>query len=105
MTVFPVSDGTIESITCEHENLFVEFLDWQEQLWMVTFQNVLAFKAIGAVGCEVSEMYEEDVTSLSEEVRALDASEVGTSYCFAAARDNNVILTIVASGYMAEKCP
>ena len=58
----PFSDGTIESIMCEHENLSIEFLDWQEQLWMVTSKNVLAFKAIGAVGCEESEMYEKKIS-------------------------------------------
>ncbi|MFS2068617.1 hypothetical protein ACEN9D_07665 [Pseudomonas sp. CT11-2] len=103
MTEFPVSDGTIEKITCEHDSLCIEFLDWQEELWEITFEHVLGVKSLGAVGTEVSEMFLENATSLSQELILIDASEIGTSYCFTSARDNNVVLTIVASGYAAKK--
>lgn len=104
MTGFPVSDGTIERITCEHERVFIEFLDWQEVRWIITFENVLGFKSVGAVGAEVSEMFVKDVTPLSQELTLIDPSDVGFNYCFTCARECNVILTIVASGYTAEKC-
>ncbi|MHC8393739.1 hypothetical protein ACYZT8_08740 [Pseudomonas sp. LB3P93] len=103
MTKFPVSDGTIEKITCERERIFIAFLDWQEERWIITFENVLGFKSVGAVGAEVSEMFVKDVTPLSQELALIDPSEVGFSYCFTCARECNVILTIVASGYAAEK--
>ncbi|MBK5397406.1 hypothetical protein JFU47_11930 [Pseudomonas sp. TH39(2020)] len=103
MTEFPVSDGTIEKITCERERIFLEFLDWREERWIITFENVLGFKSVGAVGAEVSEMFVRDVTSLSQELTLIDPSEAGLNYCFTCARDCNVILTIVASGYTAEK--
>ena len=103
MTEFPVSDGTIEKITCERERIFLEFLDWREERWIITFENVLGFKSVGAVGAEVSEMFVRDVTSLSHELNLIDPSEAGLNYCFTCARDCNVILTIVASGYTAEK--
>jgi len=103
MTEFPVSDGTIEKIMCERERIFLEFLDWREERWIITFENVLGFKSVGAVGGEVSEMLVRDVTSLSQELILIDPSDVGINYCFTSARDCNVILTIVASGYTAEK--
>lgn len=103
MTEFAVSDGTIEKITCERESMFIEFLDWREGLWLITFNDVLGCKSVGAVGAEVSEMFVEDVTSLSQELALIDASEVGISYYFTCARDSHVVLTIVASGYTAEK--
>ncbi|MBN3865439.1 hypothetical protein HCU66_24865 [Pseudomonas frederiksbergensis] len=104
MTEFQFSDGTIERITCEHERIFIEFLDWQEERWIITFENVLGFKSVGAVGAEVSEMFVKDVTPLSQELAVIDPSEVGFNYCFTCARDWNVVLTIVASEYTAEKC-
>lgn len=104
MTEFPVSDGTIERITCERERIFLDFLDWQEERWIITFENVLGFKSVGAVGMEVSEMFVKDVTPLSQELAVIGTSEVGINYCFTCARDWNVVLTIVASGYTAEKC-
>lgn len=104
MTEFPVSDGTIEKITCERERIFIEFLDWQEERWIVTFENVLGFKSVGAVGAEVSEMFVKDVTSLSQELVLIDPSEVGFNYCFTCARECNVVLTIVAGGYTVKKC-
>jgi len=100
---FPVSDGIIEKITCERENLFLEFLDWQEQRWLITFENVMGFSGIGAVGAETSEIYIEHMTPLSIKVAMIDPSEVGTSYCFTSARGGDVILTILAEGYTAKK--
>jgi len=104
MTEFPVSDGTIEKITCERERIFIEFLDWQEKRWIITFENVLGFKSVGALGAEVAEMFVKDVTPLSQELAVIDPSGVGVNYCFTCAREWNVILIIVASGYTAEKC-
>jgi uncharacterized protein CbrC (UPF0167 family) len=103
MTTFPVADGTIEKITCERESIFLEFLDWQKQRWLITFENVMGFSSVGAVGAETSEMFTENVTPLSTEVTKIDPSEVGTSYCFTSARGGDVILTIVANGYVAKK--
>jgi hypothetical protein len=104
MTEFPVSDGTIEKMTCEHERVFLEFLDWQEKRWIITFENVLGVKSVGAIGAEISEMYVMDVTSLSQELLLIDSSEVGLNYCFTCARECNIVLIIVASGYTVEKC-
>ncbi len=48
-------------------------------------------------------MLVEDGTSLSNELALIDVSKVGTSYCFACARDSHVVLMIVASGYTAKR--
>ncbi|MBK5552100.1 hypothetical protein JFU49_17725 [Pseudomonas sp. TH03] len=103
MTEFSVSDGTIEKIICERERIFIEFVDWQEERWLITFENVLGFKSVGAVGAEVSEMFVKDITPLSQELTVIDPLEVGVNYCFTCAREWNVILTIVADGYTVEK--
>ncbi|TPG79903.1 hypothetical protein [Pseudomonas arsenicoxydans] len=104
MTEFTVSDGTIEKMTCERERVFIEFLDWQEERWIIIFENVLGVKSVGAIGVEVSEMFAKDVTSLSQELFLIDASEVGLNYCFTCARECNIVLTVIASGYTVEKC-
>lgn len=103
MTEFPVSDGTIKKITCERERIFIEFLDWQDEHWIITFENVLGFKSVGAVGAEISEMFVKDVAPLSQELALVDSSEVAFNYCFTCTREWHVILTVVASGYTAEK--
>jgi hypothetical protein len=103
MTEFSVSDGIIEKITCERERIFLEFLDWREERWIITFENVLGFKSVGAVGAEISEMFVRDITTLSQELTLIDPSESGLNYCFTCARDCNVILTIIASGYTAAR--
>lgn len=103
MTEFPVSDGVIEKITCGRESLFIEFLDWQEERWIITFENVLGFKSVGAVGAEISEMFVKDVTPLSQELALNDPAKVAFSYCFTCAREWHVVLTVVANGYVAER--
>ncbi|MDQ3203009.1 MAG: hypothetical protein M3Q94_12740 [Pseudomonadota bacterium] len=104
MTSFSVSDGTIEKITCEYGSISIEFVDWQEERWTITFENVLGFKSIGAVGAEVSEMLVKDETPFSQELALIDPSEVGFNYCFTSARDWNVVLIVVANGYTVKKC-
>ncbi|MGF0242265.1 hypothetical protein ACQR3P_26455 [Rhodococcus sp. IEGM1300] len=103
MTKLAISDSTIEKITYSRDSVCVEILDWREELWSITFNNVSGCKSISAVGTELSDMYVEDVTALSKEVASFDASEVGASYCFTCAREGWVVLTIVASGYAIKK--
>ncbi|MFC6337228.1 hypothetical protein GIR22_25805 [Pseudomonas sp. CCM 7891] len=103
MNKFPVSDGTIEKITCSRSTLLMMFSDWQEALWIITFHDLIAFEGIGAVGSEISEMYETTDTPLSIKATRIDPSETGTSYCFTSSHGADVIFTIVAGGYTAEK--
>ena len=49
-------------------------------------------------------MFVKDVTPLSQELALIEPLDVGFNYCFTYAREGNVILTIVASGYTAKKC-
>jgi hypothetical protein len=104
MIEFPVSDGTIEKMTCERERVLIEFLDWQEERWVIIFENVLGFKSVGAIGAEVSEFFVMDETPLSKELILIDSSGAGLSYCFTCARECNIVLIVVASGYTVEKC-
>lgn len=97
MKKFSVLDGAVEKITCERERIFIEFLDWKNEPWIITFENVLGFRSVGALSAGLSEMFVKDVTSLSQELALINPSEVGISYCFTCARDWKVVLIIVAS--------
>ncbi|KAA0944620.1 MULTISPECIES: hypothetical protein [unclassified Pseudomonas] len=103
MKKFPVSDGTIEKITCNRNTLLMEFTDWQEQSWIISFQDLIAFQGIGAVGSEISEMYEASETSLSGEAMRVNSNETGKNYCFTSSRGGEVIFIVVAGDYDAEK--
>lgn len=72
MKKFPVSDGRIEKVMCDRNTLSIEFSDWQEQLWLITFHELIAFQGIGAIGAEISEMYETTDTPLSVEATRVD---------------------------------
>lgn len=65
MKKFPIPDGTTEKLMCDRSTLSIEFSDWQEQLWLITFHKLIAFQGIGAIGSEISEMYE-PLTCLSQ---------------------------------------
>ncbi|EZI25648.1 hypothetical protein PUN49_25020 [Pseudomonas extremaustralis] len=103
MTTFPVSDGTIEKVTCNRNTLIMEFTDWQEASWEITFNDLVAFQGIGAVGSEICDMYEEENSSLSQEATRLDPSETGKSYCFTASNGGEVIFQVIAGSYSAQK--
>lgn len=90
MTKLAISDSTIINITYSRNSVCVEILDWHEEFWSITFDNVSGCKSIGAVGTELSDMYVEDVTTLSKEVTSFDNSEVGVSYCFTCAREGGL---------------
>jgi uncharacterized protein CbrC (UPF0167 family) len=103
MTKFPVSDGTIEKITCLRNSLLMEFTDWQEKSWLITFENLIAFQGISAVGAEVCDMYEEKNSPLSKEAEWLELGEAGTSYSFTSSNGGEVIFVVVAGSYSAEE--
>ena len=44
MSDFPISDGTIEKITCTRTTLLMEFTDWQEKSWEITFDDLIFFE-------------------------------------------------------------
>ena len=101
MTKFPVSDGTIEKITCNRNTLLLEFTDWQEKSWLVTFEGLIAFQGVSAVGAEICDMYEEKTSFLSKEAERLELGETGISYCFTSRNGGEVIFIVVAGGYSA----
>ena len=103
MKKFPVSDGRIEKLMCDRNTLSIKFSDWQEQLWLITFHKLIAFQGIGAIGSEISEMYETTDTPLSAEATRVDPNETGTSYCFTSSDGCDVIFTVIAGSYTAEK--
>ena len=103
MKKFPVADGTIEKLICNRNTLIMEFTDWQERRWEITFNDLVAFQGIGAVGSEICDMYEEENSSLSQEATRLDPSETGKSYCFTASNGGEVIFQVIAGSYSAQK--
>lgn len=103
MTKFPVSDGTIEKVTCCRNTLLMEFTDWQEKSWVITFEGLIAFQGISAVGAEICDMYEEESSPLAKEAERLEIGETGTSYCFTSSNGGEVIFVVVAGSYRAEE--
>jgi len=101
MTDFPISDGVIEKITCNRETLVMEFTDWQENSWEITFNNLIAFQGISAIGAEICDMYEDRSTSLSQEAERQGLGETGTSYSFTSSNGGEVIFVVVAGSYSA----
>lgn len=103
MSDFPISDGTIEKITCTRTTLLMEFTDWQEKSWEITFDDLIAFHGISAVGAEVCDMCEEPASSLSHEAERLGIDETGTSYSFTSSNSGEIIFVVVAGSYSARK--
>ena len=59
MKKIPVADGTIEKLICNRNTLIMEFTDWQEKRWNITFNDLVALQMIGAAGPKTGEMYNE----------------------------------------------
>lgn len=103
MTKFPVSDGTIEKVTCTRNALVMDFRDWKERLWKITFNELVAFQGIGAVGADICDMYEEKNSTLLQEAIRSEPSEIGKTFCFTASNGGEVIFQVVAGSYEAQK--
>lgn len=103
MTKFPVSDGTIEKVTCHRNALLMEFTDWQENSWLIIFEDLIAFQGINAIGAEVCDMYEQENSPLSNEVKRQEVDGVGISYCFTSSNGGDVIFEVIAGNYSAEQ--
>lgn len=87
----PIAGGTIKKITCNHEDLLVDFLDWQENLWTITFKNIGGFKGVGAVGSEALELIEVESGSFFQEIVTFDPLEKGKQLllCFRTRRQRD----------------
>jgi uncharacterized protein CbrC (UPF0167 family) len=103
MKKFPVADGTIEKLICNRNTLIMEFTDWQERRWEITFNDLVAFEGLGAVGTEICDMYEEENTWLSQEATRLEPGETGITYCFTSSNGGEKILLVVAGSYSAQE--
>ncbi|MGE1156008.1 hypothetical protein [Pseudomonas kitaguniensis] len=103
VTKSPISDGKIEKLICTRNTLVVKFTDWQEKSWEITFDGLIAFHGICAVGAEICDMYEEKSSRLSQEAERQGLSETGTSYSFTSSNGGEVIFIVVAASYSARK--
>ena len=94
------SDGTISTITSRLGVVVVDFVDWQEKNWSLIFNNAIAYKSISAEGEEISALRQLSDTEFSREVKSAGEG-TASSYCFVSAWSEQVVLTIVAEGYIA----
>ncbi|WP_223527523.1 hypothetical protein [Pseudomonas sp. BF-B-26] len=101
METLAFSDGTILGVMGRQGEVVVEFVDWQERCWSVLFRGAIAYKSISSEGEEISDLLELSETDFSKEVELVDGDK-GTSYCFVSAWSDDVVLTIVAEGYVAK---
>ncbi|WDH23153.1 hypothetical protein [Pseudomonas chlororaphis] len=102
MNSFSVADGTVKKITSTPGILVVNFTDWKEQDWTITFENLIAFQSLGAEGEEISEIIESKKI-LIENINTEDIDDTTKSYSFISAWSSTPVLVIVAKGYETKK--
>ena len=102
MNIFSVSDGTIQKITSHPGKLSIEFKDWKEEVWILKFEDLVAFQSIGAEGEEIAEISMQD----SELIKMIDKNYLekeSKSYSFLCAWHQKPVLTIIASSFTQVK--
>ncbi|WP_139833049.1 MULTISPECIES: hypothetical protein [unclassified Pseudomonas] len=102
MNEFSAIDGTIKKITSTPRKISVEFLDWKEQLWMLTFENVVSFLSSSAEGAEISEITINTLETLKTTTTNEPTINLQT-YTFLCAWHQIPALTVIASGFHQTK--
>jgi len=102
MNIFSVSDGTIQKITSHPGKLYIEFKDWKEEVWILTFEDLVAFQSIGAEGEEIAEISMQE-SELINMIDKNDLEEQSKSYSFLCAWHQKPVLTIIASNFKQVK--
>ncbi len=95
------SGGAIQQITCKHNELLVIVTNLQHEHLLITFQNSVAFHGTGAVGAEISGIYEEKDPSIQLDAKRIKKNE--KSYSFKSSKDEGNIFTVFADTYRIEK--
>ncbi|WP_242176616.1 MULTISPECIES: hypothetical protein [unclassified Pseudomonas] len=73
-----ISKGTIEQVICKKNELLIIFTDEQDQSLLITFQELIAFKGVNAVGTKC-EMHEKKDSSPSQDTARLHLKKQKTT--------------------------
>lgn len=99
--VIEFSGGTIQQITCKHNQILVIVTNLQHEYSLITFHNSLAFEGTGALGAETGGIYEEKDSDRPQDVKHMRKHE--KRYCFRASKNEENIFTVTADAYSIEK--
>jgi hypothetical protein len=97
-----ISKGAIEQVTSKKNELLVIFTDQQDQLLLITFHDLIAFKGINPIGTEC-EMFEEDFSNLLQDPANIHRNDTGKNYCFKDSINGRAIFAVTAGGYSTER--
>ncbi len=87
-----ISDGTIERLSATLQHIKINFRDWQENRWLIEFEDVEAYEDFGATGEELGELRQE-----------VDVSAKQTRFIFCSAWSGNPVLSVDAKRIKALK--
>ena len=98
---FPtIADGTIRSLVARPGLVEVEFVDWREKAWTITFTDVISYESISAENTETAELNQEDDPLYLQRIQQLAAGDEDFEnqkvFVFRDAWDQRPVLRIVA---------
>jgi hypothetical protein len=100
---FSVVDGSIQGISSRPGLLRVEFIDWQEQPWVLSFNDLVAFQSLGAEGSQIAELSTAAMPLLMAQVDPQELTSSPHSYSFICAWSARPVLSVIAGSYHCER--
>ncbi len=99
-----LADAKIKSIATKEGELIIEIEDYQENRFLVEFQDTVAFEAMSPVNEDLSHFIEQSESELLKSTRSnlKDLEPNLTTFEFFSAWDSRKVLSVVASGYTTE---
>lgn len=104
-TPFCVADGSIQNLCSSPGLLRVEFIDWQQQPWVLSFSGLVAYQSLGAEGTEIAELSRAPLSQLLAQVDPEELSSAPDSYSFICAWSGRPVLSIIADACRYERAP
>ena len=102
---FCVADGSIQNLGSSLGLLRVEFTDWQQQPWVLSFSGLIAYQSVGAEGTEIAELSRAPLRQLLAQVDPGELTPPPNSYSFICAWSGRPVLSIIADDCRYERAP
>lgn len=104
-TPFCVADGSIQNLASSFGLLRVEFIDWQQQPWVLSFTGLVAYQSLGAEGTEIAELSRAPLSQLLAQVNPGELPSTPNSYSFICAWSGRPVLSIIAEDCRYNRAP
>lgn len=104
-TPFCVADGSIQHLGSSPGLLRVEFIDWQQQAWVLSFTGLVAYQSLGAEGTEIAELSRAPLSQMLAQVDPGELSSAPDSYSFICAWSGRPVLSIIADDCRYDRAP